>query len=153
LAAKRPGSGAETGDNRKQRVNVNAEGLFEPGGRCVRHLFANPYLTAILVGALLALSGNLSFANDSRYRDRVEADSFGNLVIYSAAGYKRIIVGQGHRAAELQAFVGDKDEPSVVYLDQGRIVNPNCPHAVLLKGRSYMYGLPDGVVPEPACRN
>lgn len=110
-------------------------------------------LAAIAVGAILALSGSPVFANDWRYRDRVQADSFGNLVIYSAAGYKRIVVGQGHLAREMQGFVGDEAEPNVVYLDEGRRVSGRCPHAVLLKGRSYMYGLPDGVVPEPACRD
>ncbi len=90
---------------------------------------------------------------DSRYRDKVYADSFGNLVIYSAAGYKRIIVGQGHMADQVRDFTGG-DEPHVVYLDEGtgRSYVGRCPDAVLLKGRSYMYGLPDGVVPQPACR-
>lgn len=85
---------------------------------------------------------------DSRVRDRVYADSFGNLVIYSAAGYKRIVVGEGHLAKELGAYTG-ADEPAVVEYQPGRAVVRDCP-AVLLKGRSYMYGLPDRVVPQPA---
>ena len=36
--------------------------------------------------------------------DHVYADSFGNLVIHSPAGYKRIIVGEGHLAKELSDF-------------------------------------------------
>ena len=37
----------------------------------------------------------------SRYRDHIYADLFGNLVIQSPSGYKRIIVGQGHLAKKL----------------------------------------------------
>ncbi|MGI6856171.1 hypothetical protein [Mesorhizobium sp. 1B3] len=102
--------------------------------------------TLALLGCGAMMSGQASA--DSRYRDRVSADSFGNLVVYSAAGYKRIVVGEGHRARELAAYTGgpkivhfEDPEPTVVYRD--------CP-AVLLKGRSYMYGLPDHVVPQPS---
>lgn len=49
--------------------------------------------------------------------DYVYADSFGNLVINSATGYKRIVVGQGYRAAEIRESMGAKD-PSVVYADE-----------------------------------
>ena len=85
---------------------------------------------------------------DSRVRDRVYADSFGNLIIHSAAGYKRIVIGEGHLAKELGAYTGS-DEPAVIEYQPGRVVVRDCP-AVLLKGRSYMYGLPDHVVPQPA---
>ncbi|MGE0501148.1 MAG: hypothetical protein AB7I79_05730 [Rhizobiaceae bacterium] len=102
--------------------------------------------------ALVAASIIPATAGDSRYRDKVYADSFGNLVVYSAAGYKRIIVGQGHLAEEVRDFTGG-DEPDVVYYEHsGHASALRCPDAVLLKGRSYMYGLPDGVVPQPACR-
>jgi NADPH:quinone reductase-like Zn-dependent oxidoreductase len=113
------------------------------------------FRTIITAAAALGLAATLAMpatAGDGRYRDKVYADSFGNLVVYSAAGYKRIIVGQGHLAEEVRDFTGG-DEPDVVYYeDSGRHHMSRCPDAVLLKGRSYMYGLPDGVVPQPACR-
>lgn len=100
--------------------------------------------------SLLALLGSLAITGqasaDSRYRDHVYADSFGNLVIYSAAGYKRIVVGEGHLAKQLGAYTSGSD---VAYLDEDGGASRDCPAAVL-KGRSYMYGLPDGVVPEPS---
>lgn len=105
------------------------------------------------IAAALACAAAVTFGSqagaDSRVRDRVYADSFGNLVIYSAAGYKRIVVGEGHLAKELGAYTGGADEPAVVEYEPGRVVVRDCP-AVLLKGRSYMYGLPDHVVPQPA---
>jgi hypothetical protein len=93
----------------------------------------------------------------SRYRDHIYADSFGNLVIQSPSGYKRIIVGQGHLAKELSSYerAGDPD-PDVVYLDndpdgyQGYRDCYRPPY--LFKGRSYMYGLPDGVIPQAPCQ-
>jgi len=102
-------------------------------------------LPAMLIGGLL-VAGQASA--DSRYRDQVYADSQGNLIIYSASGYKRIVIGEGHLAKELGAYTSG---PDVVYLDEdngGRRFR-DCP-AALLKGRSYMYGLPDHVVPEPS---
>ena len=114
-----------------------------------RHIL--PATAALAVVAVLSTAAT---AGDSRYRDKVYADSFGNLVIHSAAGYKRIIVGQGHLAEELRDFTGSGD-PDVVYLDEktGHAYARRCTGgAVLLKGRAYMYGLPDGVVPEPACQ-
>lgn len=97
----------------------------------------------VLLGGVVA-TGQASA--DSRYRDRVHADSFGNLVIYSASGYKRIVVGEGHMARQLGAFTSG---PDVVHRHDGLPFYRDCP-AVLLKGRSYMYGLPDHVVPEPS---
>lgn len=104
-------------------------------------------IAAALACAAVAALGSQASA-DGRVRDRVYADSFGNLVIHSAAGYKRIVVGEGHLAKELGAYTGS-DEPAIVEYDPGRVVVRDCP-AVLLKGRSYMYGLPDHVVPQPA---
>jgi len=109
----------------------------------IRRLAAAVALSSAAVVALAAQAGA-----DSRFRDRVYADSFGNLVIYSAAGYKRIVVGEGHLAKELSAYTG-ASEPRVIEFDADRVVVRECP-AVLLKGRSYMYGLPDHVVPQPA---
>lgn len=112
----------------------------------------------LMRGALAALALALvsPAAAGSLYQERVHADSFGNLVIHSPAGYKRIVVGQGH-AAEAYNLTGSWYEPEVVYLDEAERrherVRCNRP-PVLLHGRSYMYGLPDNVVPVPAglCR-
>lgn len=106
-----------------------------------------PTAAALAGAAVVALAAEANA--DGLVRDRVHADSFGNLVIYSSAGYKRIVVGEGHLAKELAAYT-DNDEPRVVeYVPGERVVVRDCP-AVLLKGRSYMYGLPDHVVPQPA---
>ena len=104
--------------------------------------------TAIAVCALPATAGG--------YSDRVHADSYGNLIIHSASGYKRIVVGQGHLAEELAAY-SRAGEPKVVYLEPSagdRVVRRCRAQGVLLHGRSYMYGLPDNVVPvlEHPCR-
>ena len=107
--------------------------------------------------ALLATGMTVLWAADasawSRFRDEIYADSFGNLVIQSPNGYKRIIVGQGHRARQLSRYER-AGEPSVVYLDDtdtyygdGGCYRP----PYVWKGRSRMYGLPDGVVPQPPC--
>ena len=103
----------------------------------------------------------LSSAGDAlasgRYHDYIYSDSFGNLVIQSPSGYKRIIVGQGHLAKELSSYEGpNASDPDVVYLDDGDngydqyrdCYRP----AYLFKGRSYMYGLPDGVIPQAPCQ-
>lgn len=110
----------------------------------------------VLAGAAailtVALVSSTADAGDGRYRDKVYADSYGNLVIHSAAGYKRIIVGEGHLAGKLAEYTGSEDADVVYYdEDDGRAYVKRCRRATLLKGRSYMYGLPDGVVPEPAC--
>ena len=82
----------------------------------------------------------------SRHHDHVYADSFGNLVIDSAAGYKRILVGEGSLAKELAAYTG-AGQPEAVYADE--YAGPDCYRPpVLVKGRSYMYGLSDGEMPE-----
>lgn len=113
--------------------------------------------------AVLAAGMSVGAAADAlawgRYRDHIYADSFGNLVIQSPSGYKRIVVGQGHLAKELSDYEGKTDEPSTVYLDDNggyrdgsSYYRDDCyrpPH--LWKGRSYMYGLPDGVVPQAPC--
>ncbi|MBU0583349.1 MAG: hypothetical protein KKB66_12615 [Alphaproteobacteria bacterium] len=104
-----------------------------------------PLAAALAVGTMAAPA----FASGS-YHDRIYADSFGNLVVHSRSGYKRIVVGAGHLAKDLAAYEQTGDD-GVVYLDEeetGSIV-PTCwKPAVLLKGRSYMYGLEDGELPE-----
>ncbi|TPI51159.1 hypothetical protein FJ417_28770 [Mesorhizobium sp. B3-1-7] len=82
-----------------------------------------------------------------RHHDRVYADSFGNLVIDSAAGYKRIVVGEGKLAKKLSEFTS-AGQPGVVYDDADEPGAPGCYQPpVLVKGRSYMYGLSDGEMP------
>ncbi|AMS39938.1 hypothetical protein N7E70_004775 [Aminobacter sp. NyZ550] len=85
--------------------------------------------------------------------DRVYADSFGNLIVESTTGYKRIIVGEGASARKLAAYTGSTG-PKVVYLD-GPSAQRHCYRPpMLLKGRSYMYGFSEGEIPQPGlvCR-
>ena len=85
----------------------------------------------------------------SRHHDHVYADSFGNLVIDSAAGYKRIIVGEGAQARKLADYV-NAGQPKVEYLDRtdDHVAEDCYRPPVFVKGRSYMYGLSDGEMPE-----
>jgi len=78
--------------------------------------------------------------------ERVYDDSYGNLVILSPSGYKRIVVGMGHLAVELER----SRMPEVVYLDRPGRAHRRC-HTppVLWKGRSHMYGLAEGEIPSP----
>jgi hypothetical protein len=80
--------------------------------------------------------------------EKVHADSFGNLVVYSPAGYKRIIVGQGHLAKDYAARARG---PSVVYLEDEpyrvRHVHRCVRRPALVHGRGYMYGLAEGELP------
>lgn len=80
-------------------------------------------------------------------RDRVHADSFGNLVIHSSAGYKRILVGKGHVALSYQE-TGSYYEPEEAETKRVKTVR-HCwrpPH--IWHGRSHMYGLSNGEVPQ-----
>ncbi|MEW9805827.1 hypothetical protein ABUE31_07525 [Mesorhizobium sp. ZMM04-5] len=99
---------------------------------------------------LLAVPALPAHAGSGPQHDRIYADSFGNLVVHSRGGYKRIVVGQGHLARELAEYE-QQGEPHVVYLDDA--AEAGTPYecwrpAVLLKGRSYMYGLEDGELPD-----
>ncbi len=81
--------------------------------------------------------------------DRVYADSFGNLVVHSRSGYKRIVVGKGYMAKELAAYEQPAAPDGVVYFNEDESMPYECWRpAVLLKGRSYMYGLEDGELPD-----
>ena len=86
----------------------------------------------------------------SPYHDRIYADSFGNLVVHSRNGYKRIVVGAGHLARDLARYEDGSDDGGVYLDDEGSgYAMPTCwKPAVLLKGRSYMYGLDDGELPD-----
>lgn len=101
--------------------------------------------------AIVLVAVAIGFAAPARAgtRDRVYADSFGNLVIESAAGYKRILVGQGELATEMSDYVG-AGRPKIVYQDEPDDVSSrDCYRPpVFVKGRSYMYGLSDGEMPE-----
>ncbi|MFA6156847.1 hypothetical protein [Mesorhizobium sp.] len=86
----------------------------------------------------------------TRHQDRVYADSFGNLVIDSAAGYKRILVGEGRLAKQLSDYTG-AGQPRVIYENESDEISGSgdCYRPpVFVKGRSYMYGLSDGEMPE-----
>jgi hypothetical protein len=115
---------------------------------------------AALAAGMLVLSIGVAPAW-SRYRDHIYADSFGNLVIQSPSGYKRIVVGQGHLAKELSSYeaASSGGDPDVVYLDNERDERDGYRRSgdcyrppYLFKGRDYMYGLPDGVLPQAPCQ-
>ncbi|RIK86062.1 MAG: hypothetical protein DCC69_07715 [Hyphomicrobiales bacterium] len=100
-------------------------------------------LAAAVAAVLLAASP--AAAGDGR--DRVHADSFGNLVIHSAAGYKRIIVGMGH-VAEAYQLTGSYYEPENVEAAAHRPARRCWRPPYVWHGRSHMYGLREGEVPQ-----
>ncbi len=103
-------------------------------------------LSSLAVLSLLAVGYAAPASAWSRHQDRVYSDSFGNLVIDSAAGYKRILVGEGKLAKELSAYTG-AGQPEVVYADE--YGHHDCYRPpVFVRGRSYMYGLSDGEMPD-----
>ncbi|TIS05455.1 MAG: hypothetical protein E5X14_20140, partial [Mesorhizobium sp.] len=61
---------------------------------------SNSVRAGLAVATLAALATAVAVPAEAglRHHDRVYADSFGNLVIDSAAGYKRIIVGEGRHS-------------------------------------------------------
>ncbi|MFC5384913.1 hypothetical protein ACFPLB_02920 [Aquamicrobium segne] len=84
--------------------------------------------------------------------DHIYADSFGNLVVDSTAGYKRIVVGQGHMARQVAAYTASNG-PKIIYLDRveenKKTWATDCYRPpVFIKGRSHMYGLSDGEMPQ-----
>lgn len=106
-------------------------------------------LAALIVAASVAGLATPTLA-DGRHQDRVYADSFGNLVIDSAAGYKRIIVGEGKLAKQLSDYTS-AGQPKVIYQNEADQISGggDCYRPpVFVKGRSYMYGLSDGEMPE-----
>lgn len=116
-----------------------------------------PRLGASLLAVAVIAAAGLPAQAGSRGQDHVYADSFGNLVIDSAAGYKRIVVGQGDHVRDVAKYL-DQGQPDVdvVYADDNAVTHdPDCyrPPA-LIKGRSYMYGFDQGEIPFQggACR-
>jgi hypothetical protein len=106
-------------------------------------------LAAFIVAASVVGLAGPALAG-ARHQDRVYADSFGNLVIESAAGYKRIIVGEGKLAKQLSDYTS-AGQPKVIYEKEADEISGygDCYRPpVLVKGRSYMYGLSDGEMPE-----
>lgn len=106
----------------------------------------------------LAAAALMLTAASAQAHQRVYADTYGNLIIHSPSGYKQIIVGKGHLADEVRAEIG---EPEIIYhryrggyversADRGtsrmhRTDSATCiPYGVVLKGRSYMYGVNKG---------
>ena len=109
-------------------------------------------LQAPLLGCLAAFTLAVPAAAGGLYHEHAYADSFGNLVVYAPSGYKRIVVGKGYLADRVASAAGEEGSDVVrlhrapdhhTYVRRGEC-------AVLLHGRSYMYGLPDNVVPVPA---
>lgn len=98
--------------------------------------------------AAAIMSSTAPASAGSAHHDYIYADSFGNLVIHSRAGYKRIVVGAGHLAKELAGYERSGDE-DVVYLDEAPtgVVRDCYRPPVLVKGRSYMYGFDQGEIP------
>ena len=92
-------------------------------------------------GARAGMPGEISYS-----------DSFGNLVIVSPSGYKRVVVGQGDLAP-----AGVSGLPDVIYHE--RPVRPTSQHrfpeaasrcsggAAVFRGRGFMYGLSRDEVP------
>ncbi|TPK82231.1 hypothetical protein FJ934_23815 [Mesorhizobium sp. B2-4-12] len=103
------------------------------------------------LAAIAAMAGGFAApACAGQHQDRVYADSFGNLVIDSAAGYKRIIVGEGKLAKKLSAYTS-AGQPKVIYQNEADEITGygDCYRPpVFVKGRSYMYGLSDGEMPQ-----
>lgn len=82
--------------------------------------------------------------------EKIYADSFGNLIVHSPSGYKRIVVGKGHLARNHAH--GERLPPKVAHLEERRghlylRERKACTQGTLLRGRGYMYGLPSGVLP------
>jgi hypothetical protein len=106
-------------------------------------------LCSVAVATSLALALPVVSATAQALGDRVHADSFGNLVIHSRSGYKRIVVGKGHLAIDA-AGVQEPGGRGEFYRRYGlNEASYWCWRpAVLLKGRDYMYGLADGELPD-----
>lgn len=100
-------------------------------------------ITAAAAAAAVAFS--IGAAEAGRVKERIYDDSFGNLIILSPSGYKRIVVGMGHIAVEMEA-----EERARHTGGHGEAYHRHCEYRpVLWKGREQMWGLADGEVPTP----
>ncbi|HRP79203.1 MAG TPA: hypothetical protein PL183_08900 [Aquamicrobium sp.] len=110
-----------------------------------RSMFSGSLFSGVAAMAVAVILGTGPVHATEWTGDRVHADSFGNLVIHSPAGYKRIIVGMGHAARGYQ-LTGSYYEPESAAFERAprRCWRP--PHR--WQGRSHMYGLEQGVVPQ-----
>lgn len=108
-----------------------------------------PRLAGVVVGLVLAICPLAGAHASGLIREHRYQDSYGNLVIISPGGSKRILVGRGYLLANVGPISSEPPADRVEPLHSGCSREP-----VLLHGRSYMYGLPDNVVPVPAgiCR-
>lgn len=117
-------------------------------------------LRSIACALPLAVAAFFVAATASQAHQRVYADAYGNLIIHNPSGYKQIIVGKGHLADEVRDEIG---EPEIIYhhrrygggyversANRGedrmhRADGASCiPYGVVLKGRSFMYGINRG---------
>lgn len=116
--------------------------------RSVRNFFGRSAGVSAVVATAIAMTIALSSGAEAggKHKERVFDDSFGNLVIISPSGYKRIVVGAGYLAQELEAM----REPKVVYMDEyedTRHVRRCHRPPYRWVGRSRMYGLEAWEVP------
>jgi hypothetical protein len=108
--------------------------------------------TGSLAAAAFAAALILALAPASaggRLKERVYDDSFGNLIIVSPSGYKRIVVGMGHIAVEMEA---ERQQEAAAWAPESghpRAYRHCYRPPVLWKGRGYMHGLADGEIPQP----
>ena len=111
--------------------------------RSVKRIMSSGLAGVIALSGLLLVSTG---AEAGRIGEVSYSDSFGNLLIISPSGYKRIVVGQGDLAD-----AGSGNLPDVVYFDEP--VHATSQHrfpeaayrcsggAAVYRGRSFMYGL------------
>lgn len=105
------------------------------------------FCTGLTVAAALFAAALTPASAGKFLKERVYDDSFGNLIILSPSGYKRIVVGMGHIAVEMEQ---ERRAAAAYAHDDGyHVVRRHChrpPH--IWKGRGYMYGLADGEIPQ-----
>lgn len=102
-------------------------------------------LCFLLVGFVSGVGSPVFAANYTQ--DDVYANSFGNLIVDSAAGYKRIIVGQGYQASKMSRYMRGSNSNGA-YPDPSSYAGGDCYQPpVFVKGRSYMYGFDQGIIP------
>lgn len=107
-------------------------------------------LPVLALLAALSVTASSGPAQAGGGHDRVYADSFGNLIVQSPGGYKRIVVGAGHLARQLNDYQQTGEETSLEEDASVPVIVESRPcyrPPVLVKGRSYMYGFDQGEIP------